>query len=108
MKCVYEASNVLEAHVIQGLLEQHRISAFIEGEHLLGGVGELPASSLVRILVNDEDHLEGASLMQKYDLANHPLSEQSKVIEGGMPRRASWLLIAMAVMVLMEVLRYFL
>lgn len=108
MKCVYQAANVLEAHVIQGLLEQHRISAFIEGEHLLSGVGELPASSLVRILVNDDDHLEGVSLMREYDLANHPLSEQRRVIKGGMPRQANWLLVAMAVMVLMEVLRYFL
>ena len=45
MKCVYEASDVLEAHVIQGLLEQHRISSFIEGENLVGEVGSvLPAT----------------------------------------------------------------
>jgi hypothetical protein len=107
MKCVYEASDVLEAHVIQGLLEQHRISSFIEGEYLLGAVGELPASRLVRILVNDDDLTAGVSLMRDYDSLNQPLSQQVPVIEGGMPRRASWLLIAMAVMILMEVLRYF-
>lgn len=107
MKCVYEASDVLEAHVIQGLLEQHRISAFIEGEHLMGAVGELPASRLVRVLVNDDDWPEGSSLMQDYDSTNQPLSQQVTVSQGGMPRQANWLLIAMAVMVLMEVLRYF-
>lgn len=108
MKCVYEASDVLEAHVIQGLLEQHRISAFIEGESLLGGVGELPASPLVRILVNDDDQVESLSLMKEYDSTNHPLSQQATVAQGGMPRRANWLLLAMVFMVLMEILRYLL
>lgn len=107
MKCVYEASDVLEAHVIQGLLEQHRISSFIEGEYLLGAVGELPPNRLVRIFVNDDDLTAGISLMRDYDSFNWPLSQQSPVIEGGMPRRASWLLVAMAIMVLIEVLRYF-
>jgi hypothetical protein len=107
MKCIYEASDVLEAHVIQGLLEQHRISSFIEGEHLLGAVGELPASRLVRILVNDDDWSEGSSLMREYDSANQPLSQQASISKGGMPRQANWLLIAMAVMILVEVFRYF-
>lgn len=107
MKCVYEASDLLEAHVIQGLLEQHRISSFIEGEHLIGAVGELPASALVRILVNDEDLPAGVSLMRDYDGNNQPLNEQATLAQGGMPRRASWLLAAMAFMVVMEILRYF-
>ncbi len=112
MKCVYEAADVLEAHVIQGLLEQHRISSFIQGEYLLGAVGELPASRLVRILVNDEDLTEGASLMQDYDSYNHPLAEQASIAEGGLPRRPGWLLIIMmvmlAVMLFMQGIRYLL
>jgi len=111
MKCVYEASDVLEAHVIQGLLEQHRISSFIEGEHLIGAVGELPASQLVRILVNNDDLIEGASLMRDYDSANRPLSNQASIIQGGMPRHGNGLLLAMGlmiIMILLESLRYFL
>lgn len=107
MKCVYEASDVLEAHVIQGLLEQHRISSFIEGEYLIGAVGELPASRLVRILVNDDDWSEALSVMRDYDSTNQPLSQQSPISQGGMPRQGNWLLIAMAVMIMIEVLRYF-
>jgi prolipoprotein diacylglyceryltransferase len=110
MKCIYEASDILEAHVIQGLLEQHRISSFIEGEHLLGAVGELPASRLVRILVNDDDLAQGSSLMRDYDSNNHPLNNQATIAEGGMPRHGNTLLIAMAlmiVMILVESLRHF-
>ena len=107
MKCVYEASGILEAHVIQGLLEQHKISSFIEGEHLLGGVGELAANPVVRVLVNDDDLHEGASLMREYEFNNQPLTEQVGIAQGGMPRRASWLLAAMAFMIVMEIMRYF-
>jgi len=111
MKCVYEASNVLEAHVIQGLLEQHRISSFIEGEYLIGAVGELPASPLVRVLVNDDDLPLGASLMRDYDSTNQPLNEQLTIAQGGMPRNGNGLLIAMGLMIIMilaEASRYFL
>jgi hypothetical protein len=110
MKCVYEASDVLEAHVIQGLLEQHRISSFIEGEYLMGAVGELPASRLVRILVNDDDLPEGSSLMRDYDSANQPLNKQASIAQGGMPRHGNRLLLVMGlmiVMILVETLRHF-
>tara|TARA_B110000211_G_scaffold10972_1_gene11543 strand:- start:105 stop:470 length:366 start_codon:yes stop_codon:yes gene_type:complete len=110
MKCVYEASDVLEAHVIQGLLEQHRISAFIEGEHLMGAVGGLPAGRAVRILVNDDDVQESTVLMQEYDSTNQPLSQQATIAQGGMPRHGNNLLLAMALMVLMifvEAFRFF-
>ncbi len=29
MKCVYQAADTLEAHLVLGLLEQHRIQGFI-------------------------------------------------------------------------------
>ena len=111
MKCVYEASDVLEAHVIQGLLEQHRISSFIEGEHLMGAVGGLPVGRIVRILVNDDDLIAGASLMRDYDSTNQPLNEQASIAQGGMPRQGNGLLLAMGLMILMifvEAFRYFL
>lgn len=111
MRCVYEAGDVLEAHVIQGLLEQHRISSFIEGEYLIGAAGGLPASRQIRILVNDDDWDEGALLMREYEHTNRPLTQQAPVAKGGMPRNGNGLLIAMGLMVLMiliEGLRYFL
>jgi hypothetical protein len=111
MKCVYEAADVLEAHVIQGLLEQHRITAFIEGEYLVGAAGGLPASRQVRILVNNDDFDESVCLVREYEQANQPLNQQSSIAEGGMPRNGNRLLIVMALMVMMmimEAFRYFL
>lgn len=111
MKCVYEAADVLEAHVIQGLLEQHRITSFIEGEYLVGAAGGLPASRQVRILVNDDDFDDGVVLVREYEQANQSFNQQASIAEGGMPRNGNGLLIAMALMVMMmvvEAFRYFL
>ncbi|CCK77050.1 MAG: DUF2007 domain-containing protein [Oleispira antarctica] len=110
MKCVYEASDVLEAHVIQGLLEQHRISSFIEGENLIGAVGGLPASYLVRILVNDDDLIKGISLMRDYDSTNESLNEEGSITQGIIPRNGNTLLVATVIIILMismEAFRYF-
>lgn len=110
MKCVYEAADMLEAHVIQGLLEQHRITSFIEGEYLVGAAGGLPASRQVRILVNDDDFDEGTVLVREYEQANQSFNQQASIAAGGMPRNSNGLLIAMALMVMMmvvEAFRYF-
>jgi len=108
MKCLYEAADMLEAHVVKGLLQQSRISAFIEGEYLQGGVGELPASRLVRILVNDDDWNAGQEIIACYEADNQPLSQGNTVTEGGLPKQGNWLLWAALAMVLIESLRYLL
>ena len=46
MKCVYQAGEALEAHMVAGLLEQVGIAAQVRGDLLQGGVGELPAAGL--------------------------------------------------------------
>ena len=53
MKSVYETSNSLEAHMILNLLSQEGIVGRIDGEYLLGGMGELQAMGFIRVLVPD-------------------------------------------------------
>ncbi|MEE4186810.1 MAG: DUF2007 domain-containing protein [Gammaproteobacteria bacterium] len=52
MKAVYDAANAIEAHMIVHLLGQSGIYGRVEGEHLQGAMGELPATGLVRVCVN--------------------------------------------------------
>lgn len=59
MIIVYNASNSLDAHMIKSLLEQQEIPAYIQGEYLQGGVGEVPAIGLVKVVVNN-DHYDSA------------------------------------------------
>lgn len=55
MKSVYETSTGLDAHMILNLLEQEGIIGRIDGEYLPGGVGELQALNLVRVMVEASD-----------------------------------------------------
>jgi hypothetical protein len=55
MKSVYEASTALDAHMILNLLEQEGIAGRVDGEYLPGGVGELQAINLVRVMVEEAD-----------------------------------------------------
>ncbi|BCX88172.1 hypothetical protein MIN45_P0540 [Methylomarinovum tepidoasis] len=54
MQPVYEAGDILEAHIVKGFLEQWGIEVHISGYYLQGGIGELPVSGLVRLWVADE------------------------------------------------------
>ncbi|WNC72696.1 DUF2007 domain-containing protein [Thalassotalea psychrophila] len=67
MICIYEASSAVEAHMISNLLEQSNIEAQIHGEHLQGGVGELQAVGIVRVMVNDEDVSKAKEIVIEWD-----------------------------------------
>ena len=47
MKVVYEAANLIDAHLVRHALEAEEIPVFLRGESLLGGMGELPLFGLV-------------------------------------------------------------
>lgn len=55
MRVVYEAENLIDAHLVKGLLESEGLLAFVRGEHLTGGLGELPVMGLVAVCVADTD-----------------------------------------------------
>jgi hypothetical protein len=56
---IYDASDVIEAHIVRGLLEADGIEAYVGGHYLQGGVGELTAQNFATIHVIDE-HAERA------------------------------------------------
>ena len=72
MKLLYEASNTIEAHMILNLLEQAGLSARIDGEYLQGGVGELQATGIVRVMIEESDYAEGKKIIQEWD-AKQPI-----------------------------------
>jgi hypothetical protein len=53
MKVVYEAANLIDAHLVRHALEAEEIPVFLRGEQLLGGMGELPLFGLVAVCVPD-------------------------------------------------------
>jgi hypothetical protein len=55
MKIVYQAENIIDAHLVRGALEAEGIVAFVSGHHLTGAAGELPCWGLVNVMVAEVD-----------------------------------------------------
>jgi hypothetical protein len=55
MRVVYEAENIIDAHLVKGLLERDGVPAFVSGEYLTGALGELPVMGLVSVSVPDSE-----------------------------------------------------
>lgn len=51
MRVVYEAENLIDAHLVKGMLEQSGIPAWVRGNYLAGAMGELPVSGLLAVCV---------------------------------------------------------
>lgn len=51
MRVVYEPDNIIDAHLVKGVLEQAGIPVYLRGEYLVGGIGELPVSGMLALCV---------------------------------------------------------
>ena len=51
MHTVYRAENLFDAHLVKDALEAGGIPAFIAGEYLTGGIGQLPAMDYLAVMV---------------------------------------------------------
>lgn len=67
MVSVFEAENNIEAHMIVHLLKRSGLDAQILGEHLQGGVGELPAQGNIRVVVDDIDAEEARRIVSAWE-----------------------------------------
>ena len=80
MKSVYETATSVDAHMILNLLQQEGIEGRVDGEYLQGGVGDLQAINLVRVLVPDENLVMAREIINKWE-ALEPRSpkEENKI-----------------------------
>ena len=68
MRLLYDASNGIEAHLILNLLEQSGLSARIDGEYLQGGMGDIQAMGIVRVMVEETDYTEAMTIIDAWDV----------------------------------------
>ena len=54
MRSVYEAANLIDAHLVRQALEHAGIGAFVRGEALTGGMGDLGVFGLLAVMVADD------------------------------------------------------
>jgi hypothetical protein len=94
MKCVYEAANGVEAHMIANMLGQYDIATRIDGEYLTSGIGELPATGLVRVMADEENFERAREIIRKWEATSPPDTARSE------PRRSfgpTWFLLGVVV-----------
>ncbi len=58
--------------MILNLLEVRGINGRIEGEYLQGGIGELPAMGMVRVLVAEESYPEARQIINEWESIQPP------------------------------------
>ena len=69
MKTVLHALNSVEANLAKGLLESEGIESTILGEFLQGAIGELPATGLIRVVVEDDDYDRASLILESWNSA---------------------------------------
>ena len=67
MKIVYRAGDITEAEIVRGMLESSQIEAHVSGYYLQGGVGDLQATDLAKVHVNDEDFDRAREILAEYE-----------------------------------------
>ncbi|WP_082627883.1 DUF2007 domain-containing protein [Pseudohongiella spirulinae] len=67
MKIIYHAADIVEAHIVAGLLQSHGIDAHVGGHYLQGGAGGLPLQGLATVQVHDDDCQAAQSVIDDYE-----------------------------------------
>ena len=84
MRVVYEAENVIDAHLVKSLLENVGIPAWVRGEFLTGGIGELPAQGLVAVSVPDSAEAAARAELLLWQTGRDALSATSDDAQTGL------------------------
>ncbi len=68
MRTVYEAANLIDAHLVRQALEAEGIPAFIRGEALIGGMGDLGVFGLLAVMVPEAAWPQARALVEELAL----------------------------------------
>ncbi|MBN7136663.1 hypothetical protein A7A76_18075 [Lysobacter enzymogenes] len=75
MQIVYQAAHSADAQLVRGLLAREGIRSFVFGGALEGGAGLLPVGGSVRVEVADEDVERARAIIEQWQAAEVPLSD---------------------------------
>ncbi len=84
MKPVYDAANIIDAHLVRHVLEDAGIPVFIAGESLTGGMGELPLHGLLRVMVPEAAWPQADAVVRALGLGEGPREDGAETFEGGL------------------------
>jgi hypothetical protein len=68
MQLIFKGQNILEAHIVSGLLTSHGIDNHVAGHYLQGAVGDLPASDFAHVILHETaDSTRAEELIADYE-----------------------------------------
>lgn len=88
MRVAYLADHLFDAHLVKHALEDAGLPAFVFGESLLGGMGELPLFGVLRVCVPDAAFTEAHAIVQAMGMesgASAPMSGEDDEGLGVLP-----------------------
>lgn len=66
MKIIFKANDILEAHIVAGMLQSYGIATHVGGHYLQGAVGDLAPMGIANIFVQDNQVEEAEQLVAEY------------------------------------------
>ena len=85
MKIVYQAENIIDAHLVKNALDHAGIAAFVSGQYLTGAAGELPPLALVNVMVAEIDWPQARPIVERIDAALSERRAQPEPDDGWLP-----------------------
>lgn len=82
MQRIYEPQDVMEGELLQGMLASEGIVAYLTGQHLAGAAGDLPACSLLGLMVDDAQALSARELITAYNAASPLPGDEPDTVQG--------------------------
>ena len=70
MKLIYKGWDIIEAHIISGLLKSYGIDSHVGGHYLQGGIGDLAAMDFATISVADENADSAITIIAEFERIN--------------------------------------
>lgn len=90
MKPVYDAANLIDAHLVRHALEDAGIPVYIRGEALMGGVGDLPVHGMLQVCVPDVAWPQADGIVRELGLGAEQASEAGHETSGGAGLAPGW------------------
>ncbi len=79
MKIIYKARDIIEAHIVAGMLNANDIETHVGGYYLQGGVGDVTVFDFANVQVADEDVVAALPLIAEYENAEKQEGESDRI-----------------------------
>lgn len=76
MISVFRGNDYIQAQLLAGLLRQRGMNVFVQGAHLQGALGDLPAMGHLSIMVDEADQRAAALVIAAYERGDLAIDEE--------------------------------